>query len=110
MHTLILCCDRRYKVEAEEGLDHIVVVDGVPIVDKSKLEKLVAKISKEFGKRGAHIKPDNIFVPWDDAKDKSKGCVRYSITNSRSIEFSLYAAMFSWNSRRLKMPHTQLLQ
>ena len=69
---------RRYKVEAEEGFDNVVVVDGVPVVDRSKLDKLVAKISKEFGKKGAHIKTDNIFVPWDDAKDKSKGCVRYA--------------------------------
>lgn len=63
----------RYQIEAEEGFDNIVVVDGVPIVDKSKLDKLLAKISKEFGKRGAHIKTGNIFVPWDDAAGKSKG-------------------------------------
>ena len=63
----------RYKVELEEGFDNILVVDGVPVIDKSKLEKLLAKISKEFGKKGAHIKPDDIFVPWDDNAGKSKG-------------------------------------
>ena len=75
VRLLIPFCVHRYKVEAEEGLDNIVVVDGVPIVDRLKLDRLLAKISKEFGKRGAHIKPDSIFVPWDDAAGKSKGCV-----------------------------------
>ena len=42
------------------------MVDGVPVVDNSKLEKLLAKICKEFGKKGAHIRPDDIFVPWDE--------------------------------------------
>ena len=41
----------RYKVELEEGFDNILVVDGVPVIDKSKLEKLLAKICKEFGKK-----------------------------------------------------------
>ena len=65
----------RYKVELEEGFDNILVVDGVPVIDKSKLEKLLAKICKEFGKKGAQIKPDNIFVPWDEKSGKSKGYV-----------------------------------
>ena len=49
------------------------MVDGVPVVDNSKLEKLLAKICKEFGKKGAHIRPDDIFVPWDEKTGKSKG-------------------------------------
>lgn len=63
----------RYKVELEEGFDNILVVDGVPVIDKSKLEKLLTKVCKEFSKKGAHIKPDDIFVPWDDSTGKSKG-------------------------------------
>lgn len=51
------------------------MVDGVPIIDNSKIERLLAKISKEFSKKGASIKPENIFVPWDDATRKSKGFV-----------------------------------
>ena len=61
----------RYNVELEEGFDNVLVVDGVPIIDNSKLEKLLTKISKEFGKKGAHIKPDNISVPWDEKTGKS---------------------------------------
>jgi hypothetical protein len=51
----------------------VLVVDGVPIIDKSKMEKLLAKIAKEISRKGAPIKPDEIFMPWDDATGKSKG-------------------------------------
>ena len=50
-----------------------MVVDGVPVIDRSKLEKLLVKICKEFGKKGAHIKPDDIFMPWDEKAGKSRG-------------------------------------
>ena len=63
----------RYKVELEEGFDNILVVDGIPVIDNSKLEKLLAKISKEFGKKGSKISPDDIFVPFDEKSGKSKG-------------------------------------
>jgi len=64
----------RYHVALDDGLDNVIVVDGVPVIDKSKLEKLLAKISKEFTKKGAALKPENTFVPWDNASGKSKGC------------------------------------
>jgi translation initiation factor 3 subunit B len=63
----------RYKVRLEEGFDHILVVDGVPIIDKSKLERLLAKIAKEFTRKGAAIKPDDISVPWNEKTGKSNG-------------------------------------
>jgi len=62
-------------VETKAGYDNIIVIDGVPVIDKSKLEKLLAKISKEFTKRGAPFKIDKAFVPWDDAAGKSTGYV-----------------------------------
>lgn len=65
----------RYRVQYDEGLDNLVVVDGVPVIDRSKLEKLLAKISKEFSRKGAPLKADNMFVPWDENTGKSKGCV-----------------------------------
>lgn len=49
------------------------MVDGVPIIDPTKLEKLLAKISKEFSKKGVSVKPDDIYMPWDDTTGKSKG-------------------------------------
>ena len=71
----------RYKVQYDEGLDNILVVDGIPVIDKSKLEKLLARVSKDFGKKGAPVKPEDMFMPWDDAKGKSKGYV-YSSTHA----------------------------
>jgi translation initiation factor 3 subunit B len=62
-------------VERKAGYDNIIVIDGAPVIDKSKLEKLLAKISKEFTKRGAPFKIDKAHVPWDDAAGKSTGYV-----------------------------------
>lgn len=59
----------------EEGFDNILVIDGIPIVDKGKLEKLLAKISKEFNRKGAVVRPDSMTVPWNDATGKSQGYV-----------------------------------
>jgi translation initiation factor 3 subunit B len=69
-------CAGRYHLEQEDGFDHIIIVDGVPIIDESKKERLVTKIVKEFAKKGAPIKADDIFMPWEEAKDKSKGCAK----------------------------------
>ncbi len=63
----------RYQVELDEGLENIVVVDGVPIIDKERTDRLLSKISKEFTKKGAPCKPDNMFIPWNEATGKSKG-------------------------------------
>ena len=65
--------EEKYRVDAPEGFDNIVIVDGVPIIDKSREEKLVARLAKEFTRKGAAIKPENIHVPWDDESGKNKG-------------------------------------
>jgi hypothetical protein len=63
----------RYQVRLEDGFDHILVVDGVPVIDRSRLDRLLTKIAKEFTKKGAAIKPDDISVPWNDNTGKSNG-------------------------------------
>ncbi|KAL5495196.1 PRT1 [Sanghuangporus weigelae] len=84
--------EAKYNVELEEGFDdNILVVDGVPVIDNSKLEKLLVKISKEFGKKGAHIKPENIFVPWDEKSGKSKGFVFMEFKNADDAMYALNA-------------------
>lgn len=62
-------------MQLDDGFDNIVVVDGIPVIDKSKQEKLLARVGKEFSRKGAPISIDNIFVPWDDQINKSKGQV-----------------------------------
>jgi translation initiation factor 3 subunit B len=57
----------------DESFDNVIVVDGIPIIDKSKLEKLLAKIGKKFSRKEAPISVDDIFVPWNDQTKKSQG-------------------------------------
>ncbi|KAI9064897.1 translation initiation factor eIF-3b [Trametes sanguinea] len=74
--------EAKYQVEYDEGLDNILIVDGAPVIDKSKLEKLLQKISKDFSRKGCPIKPENITVPFDEAKGKSKGYLFMEFKNA----------------------------
>ena len=57
----------------EEGFDNVLVVDGIPIIDQSKYDRLISKITKEFSKKGAPINADRITMPWTENKERSKG-------------------------------------
>jgi translation initiation factor 3 subunit B len=63
----------RYQVHYDDSFDKTLVVDGVPVIDKSRLERLLTKLTKEFSRKGVSIRPDDIFMPWDNASDRSKG-------------------------------------
>jgi translation initiation factor 3 subunit B len=65
---------RRYQVKFEDGFDNILVVDGVPVIEETKIEKLLAKVAKEFNRKGSAIRPDDIYVPLTESK-MTKGCV-----------------------------------
>lgn len=67
---------QRYHVDRPEGYDHLLVVDGVPVIDQSKSEKLLSKINKDFARKGVQIKPDQMDIPWDATSGKSKGYPR----------------------------------
>lgn len=67
--------EAKYQVCVNEGFDNVLFVDGAPIVDDSKLERLLAKMAKEFVRKGAPVRPDDFFVPWDNKTNKSKGYV-----------------------------------
>ncbi|THH31902.1 hypothetical protein EUX98_g2282 [Antrodiella citrinella] len=79
--------DAKYQVQYEEGLDNVVVVDGVPVIDKSKAEKLLARIAKEFGKKGSNVKADDMFIPWDEKTGKSKG---YLFVDFKTADDAVY--------------------
>ncbi|KII93546.1 hypothetical protein PLICRDRAFT_121832 [Plicaturopsis crispa FD-325 SS-3] len=83
--------EAKYQVEFDDGFDNTLVVDGVPVIDKSKLEKLLIKIAKEFSRKGSPIKVDDIFVPWDDATGKSKGFVFIEFRTANDATFALAA-------------------
>ncbi|KAF8640680.1 hypothetical protein AX17_000336 [Amanita inopinata Kibby_2008] len=67
--------EAKYQVHYDEGFDKTIIVDGVPVIDKSKEEKLLSKIAKEFTRKGVPVKADDIFLPWDDKTGKSKGVI-----------------------------------
>lgn len=48
-------------------------MDGVPIITRDKAEKLLARIAKEFGKKGATCKSEDMFIPWNETTGKSNG-------------------------------------
>lgn len=71
----------------------MLLVDGVPIIGRDKLEKLLAKICKEFSRKGVTIKPDDIHTPWDDSTGKSKGCVCNTETSFLGAFFLTYTGV-----------------
>lgn len=68
-------CPNRYQVQYDGSFDNIVVVDGLPIIDESKRDRLLTKAAKEFSKKGVSVRQDDIFMPWNDSTGKNKGCV-----------------------------------
>ncbi|KAJ7169985.1 eukaryotic translation initiation factor eIF2A-domain-containing protein [Mycena filopes] len=73
--------EAKYQVQYDDGFDNMLVVDGVPVIDKSKLEKLVARICKEFSRKGVSIKPDDVYMPWNESTGKNS-----SLSNSKTVD------------------------
>ncbi|KAJ3370507.1 Translation initiation factor 3 subunit b [Allomyces arbusculus] len=69
--------EEQYAVHVADQFDTILVIDGVPVVDEGKKEKLFTVIRKQFGKEGVHVKdqPHGFMMPMDAATGKSKGFV-----------------------------------
>lgn len=65
----------RFAVDAQQGVENVIVVDNVPIVDESKKQRLVERLRQVFDRAGAGIEEDHISMPWDDEKGTNKGCV-----------------------------------
>ncbi|OJT11372.1 Eukaryotic translation initiation factor 3 subunit B [Trametes pubescens] len=97
--------EAKYQVEYDESFDNILVVDGVPIIDKAKLEKLLQKIAKDFSRKGCPIKPDNITVPWNDAAGKSKGYLFMEFSNADDAA----RALLTMNGHAFDAKHTFLI-
>ena len=94
----------RYQVQYDDGFDNVLVVDGVPVIDKSKLERLLAKVAKEFSKKGVSIKQDDIFVPWDNVSGKSKGSADTHRIYSYNLRITFFLGSCLLNSKMLTMP------
>ncbi|KAJ7631103.1 eukaryotic translation initiation factor eIF2A-domain-containing protein [Roridomyces roridus] len=83
--------EAKYHVQYDDSFDNLLVVDGIPVIDKSKLEKLLAKICKEFSRKGISIKPDDIHMPWDDTTGKSQGFIFVEFKNVDDANLALAA-------------------
>ncbi|KAF8912765.1 translation initiation factor eIF-3b [Gymnopilus junonius] len=81
--------ENKYQVQYDTGFDNILVVDGVPVIDESKRERLLAKVTKEFSKKGVVIKVEDIFMPWDDTSGKSKGYMFVEFRNADDANLAL---------------------
>ena len=64
---------RRYAVDAQQGVENVVVVDNIPIIDEGKRQRLVDRLRALFDKAGAGVDEDRISMPWDDAAGTNKG-------------------------------------
>ncbi|KAJ3338542.1 translation initiation factor eIF-3b like protein [Gonapodya sp. JEL0774] len=74
--------------------DSIVVVDNVPIVDKSKEERLFTVIRKTFKQIGQFADDENggIFMPYDDKTGKSKGFLFLTFTHPSEARLAVKEA------------------
>ncbi|KAF9532030.1 eukaryotic translation initiation factor eIF2A-domain-containing protein [Crepidotus variabilis] len=81
--------EEKYEVQFDDSLDNTVVVDGIPVIDKAKLDKLLTKVCKEFSKKGVSIKSDDIFMPWDDSTGKSKGFMFVDLKNVEDANLTI---------------------
>jgi translation initiation factor 3 subunit B len=66
----------KYEISTENDFDTIVVVDGAPIVDEAKEEKLMAVLTKLFSKGAGEIKENGIWMPMtpnEEGKKASSG-------------------------------------
>ena len=65
----------RYAVNPQKGVENVIVVDNIPIVDESRKDRLIERLRQVFERSGAGIEEDRIEMPWDEAAGKNKGCV-----------------------------------
>ncbi|KAH9029392.1 translation initiation factor eIF-3b [Lactarius hengduanensis] len=82
---------------------HILVVDGVPVIDKSKLDRLLAKSQRNLHEKAA-TKPDDITVPRNEKTGKSNG---YAFIESRNAD-TVTHALNELNGHPFDAKHTFL--
>ncbi len=66
----------KHEISTENDFDTIVVVDGAPIVDEAKEEKLMTVLTKLFAKGAGEMKENGIWMPMtpnEEGKKTSSG-------------------------------------
>ncbi|RXK42219.1 hypothetical protein M231_00577 [Tremella mesenterica] len=67
--------EQRYAVDAQQGFENVIVIDGTPIVNRDRKDRLVERLKLLFEKAGVPIDDDRIEMPWDDVAETNKGFV-----------------------------------
>jgi len=91
----------RQKPRESDGVDSVIVVDGVPVVGTDRVEKLKNVIRKTFGKFGKLV---NEHYPTDD-DGKTKGYIFLEFSSPENAEQAVQAM----NNYKLDKTHTFLV-
>ncbi|KAI8391263.1 eukaryotic translation initiation factor eIF2A-domain-containing protein [Radiomyces spectabilis] len=94
----------KHTISVDNDFDSIVVVDGAPIVDEAKEEKLLTVLKKLFTKGAGEIKESGIWMPMspnDKGKMESKG---YLFIDFESVE-SAHAAVKNLDGHKMSKTH-----
>ncbi|RSH90247.1 Translation initiation factor 3 subunit b [Saitozyma podzolica] len=81
--------EQKYAVDAQAGVENVLVVDNLPIVDESKRQRLVERLRQVFEKAGAGIDEDRLSMPWDNEKGTNKGFVFLTYPDAQQAENAL---------------------
>ena len=65
--------EQKYSVKFDEGLDDVIVIDGVPIITEARQQKLFETIQKRFKTQaGIDVELEGMHIPYAD-NGESKG-------------------------------------
>ncbi|CED84302.1 translation initiation factor eif-3b [Phaffia rhodozyma] len=78
----------QYKPQLDEGFEHVLVVDNVPIVDESKKGKLLERLCALFNKQNVNVTEDQIIFPWDDEAGSSKGFLFLTMPSAQEADYA----------------------
>ncbi|KAI8052584.1 eukaryotic translation initiation factor eIF2A-domain-containing protein [Gilbertella persicaria] len=90
----------KHRITTENDFDTIVVVDGAPIVDEAKEEKLLAVLNKLFTKGAGDIKENGIWMPMTPNEEGKKTSSGYLFIDFKSAE-SAHAAVKNLDGHKL---------
>ena len=78
--------EQKYKVELDRGLNRVIVVDHIPVVQEEKVMKLVGVLRKIFSSMGG-IHENGLYLPMEaDPADPSKQVTKGYVVGSLSQE------------------------
>ncbi|KAK8846741.1 eukaryotic translation initiation factor 3 subunit B [Kwoniella newhampshirensis] len=81
--------EEKYAVDTQQGIENVLVIDNIPIVDEGKKQRLVDRLRQLFAKAGAAIEEENISMPWDDKAASNKGFIFLTYPDAQQAENAL---------------------